>query len=685
MLSRNFMGSLPIVAQAMGEKMGVKVVIGAPGACTDGDTIYLPALPDQDDRALRLARGYLDHEAAHVAETQFKIWPKGPEKGLTNLFEDIRIETAQMRKYPGSRRNLEALTAEAIKEGLFELMDENEQYHPYKLLHDTLLYRLRWQVLKQSPMQPLAETAMRIWDQQMPKAVADRIEKEVIPLVDQQKTTQDALDLARKVLEILKEEQQDAEEQASEGPQSEVEGGEQGADQQDDANEGGQSGEGEEGSGNDASGQAADADSDASDDRSGGGQASSGAQSDEDGEGAGAQPGSDQEGEEGQQDLDSGSGEEEGEGDDQPRGQGEQDDSDAPEGADQSNGNPDQGEESTESGATGGASAGASDADSPSESSEGESSGRQVSGQKGSEEPSETAEKLRRMVEEWDQAEVASDLGDGMKEVLDELAGEALQAGRSMIALPEVVNIRPGTPIQRQDVAKETRALRTRLASKLEAMRAVRSRTKRVGRKLDTRKLHRLRLNDTRIFREKQQRPMVNTAIQIIVDQSSSMSLNARDRLAMKACMAVTLAAQGISNVEVAVAGYTTDPNDRPQVMPIKAFQAPVNEGRFRACALDFTPTGEAMWWGAYQLARRREDRKILMIITDGQSNGDVDPRDAQRQISDAGIETIGIGVGYDIPATHADQVIRVDNPGDLPQTLFSALHEAIIQRRKAA
>ena len=38
--------SLPIVAQALGDQLGVKVIIGqTSGASTDGQNIYLPALP----------------------------------------------------------------------------------------------------------------------------------------------------------------------------------------------------------------------------------------------------------------------------------------------------------------------------------------------------------------------------------------------------------------------------------------------------------------------------------------------------------------------------------------------------------------------------------------------------------------------------------------------------------------
>ena len=89
----NISKSLPIVAKAMGDQMGVNVVIRGNTAATNGKTIYLPELPKDDAEATLLARGFLDHEAAHVRLTDFSVTEEDPYlKNLTNIIEDVRIE-----------------------------------------------------------------------------------------------------------------------------------------------------------------------------------------------------------------------------------------------------------------------------------------------------------------------------------------------------------------------------------------------------------------------------------------------------------------------------------------------------------------------------------------------------------------------------------------------------------------
>ena len=107
------LGALPILAAMLGQKLGVKVVIGGNRACTDGQTICLPALPPDADPSLAiLANGYIDHEAAHVRYTDFGIEkPTGLTGLITNALEDVRIERLLGECFPGCRHNLAELVA----------------------------------------------------------------------------------------------------------------------------------------------------------------------------------------------------------------------------------------------------------------------------------------------------------------------------------------------------------------------------------------------------------------------------------------------------------------------------------------------------------------------------------------------------------------------------------------------
>lgn len=111
--------SLPLVAKALGEKYDIQVQISGDQAYTNGQIINLPSMPDSNEAAL-LARGYIDHESAHIRFTDFSVKCSSPMlKNLTNILEDIRIEKLMGAKYPGCRLNLKDLAEHLKEQGSF--------------------------------------------------------------------------------------------------------------------------------------------------------------------------------------------------------------------------------------------------------------------------------------------------------------------------------------------------------------------------------------------------------------------------------------------------------------------------------------------------------------------------------------------------------------------------------------
>ncbi|MBD5416518.1 MAG: VWA domain-containing protein [Desulfovibrio sp.] len=109
--NRDVLNSLPMLASVLGDQYGIEVRIGGSEAKTDGKTIYLPSLPLECDRdLLALARGYLDHEAAHIRQTDFKAVKTARMNPVTfnffNTIEDWRIEQRLAAIFPGCRQNL---------------------------------------------------------------------------------------------------------------------------------------------------------------------------------------------------------------------------------------------------------------------------------------------------------------------------------------------------------------------------------------------------------------------------------------------------------------------------------------------------------------------------------------------------------------------------------------------------
>lgn len=224
---KDLLAALPIVAQALGAKYGVKVKIGGDKACTDGQTIFLPALPPDDEEVGVLVRGYLDHEAAHVRLTEGELTGTKLERGLQNVLEDVRIEKKMGELYPGCKMNLENLAAKLTKDGKFRPI--TEQDHPAAVLQGYLLYRLRQSVLGQAALDSLADLAENAMRKTFPKAVAARIEALAFQ-VEECESTDDVKALAARIKKAIQEEEEKEQErqQQEEGSESSSGGNEQG-------------------------------------------------------------------------------------------------------------------------------------------------------------------------------------------------------------------------------------------------------------------------------------------------------------------------------------------------------------------------------------------------------------------------------------------------------------------------
>lgn len=116
--------SLPIVARALSDQLGVTVTVGGSTAYASQQgnsfTINIPFYQDAE-KLSDVLLGYLVHEAAHVKYTEFPILVEGiPARAkqgynpsvlhqLVNITEDLRIERAIGRRFPGVPSYLKAL------------------------------------------------------------------------------------------------------------------------------------------------------------------------------------------------------------------------------------------------------------------------------------------------------------------------------------------------------------------------------------------------------------------------------------------------------------------------------------------------------------------------------------------------------------------------------------------------
>lgn len=111
---KHIIKSLPLLASVLGRKYGVQVRIGGDNAFTNGKIIQLPSLPlDCDETLLGLIRGLIDHESAHIRDTDFAALKAANltplEKHIWNTIEDWRAENVLSAIYPGCRENFQWL------------------------------------------------------------------------------------------------------------------------------------------------------------------------------------------------------------------------------------------------------------------------------------------------------------------------------------------------------------------------------------------------------------------------------------------------------------------------------------------------------------------------------------------------------------------------------------------------
>jgi cobaltochelatase CobT len=210
--------ALPTVAAALGRKLGVEVGVGGDEARTDGRRIQIPDIPD-DPVSRDLAWGYLAHEAGHVRYTDFAVYSLAAREGplqevLQNRIEDVRIEHALARPYPGTRMSIAAVLRRMLAEGRLAAPAPTD--HPAQVLAAYLLLALRHEVLGQTVLAEEARKAADTLTQVFPAPFIARLHT-MMGEVPGLTSTAEAVHLARRIRHLVEDEADQEPENAS-GP-----------------------------------------------------------------------------------------------------------------------------------------------------------------------------------------------------------------------------------------------------------------------------------------------------------------------------------------------------------------------------------------------------------------------------------------------------------------------------------
>lgn len=580
------MNCFPLLASVLGDKYGVEIRIGGQDARTDGNVIYLPAIPsDLDTETLENAKGYVDHESAHIRNTDFALVGEANmdnvTKWLFNAIEDWRVENRLSEIFPGCRDNFRRLIrrifVENVKEGA------GNENPALSILGYVLLAVRSWDVPEINPrLQDRRQTIAS-----HTKGLPDELDKILEAVRANCPDTQAAVDYAHKLAECIRQWPFDY-------------GSNDNADKSEDKSK--LDNECREKSNPDYS---EDFDS---------------------APGQGDDPSSNGHSVDGSEDNASGSNIDTNSGNQTTKTTGRLQDSSAP----------------YDSGVGG---------------------------------------KIPQLQEQVANLFAASmdELPQNMGEILAgklEFENEENEIKGVVVAS---VGERIASPLPAEEIANAMRccnSMRHRLCGLLQAQTLRQTGIGRKG-KLHTGSLYRIATGNSRIFRQTSLQTGIDTAVHILLDCSSSMSGSAIT-IARDACYAVAKTLENIPRVNPAVTVFPAYLKD-DSVHPLVAHGQRVGNN-FGFSASGDTPLGPAVWWVMQRMVKLKEERKIILIITDGVPNKIKAAEDAIGQCLKLGFEVYGIGIQCECVKHFLSQCSIIYQLDELAPAMFEMLQNALFK-----
>ncbi len=215
--NEHIMKSIPLLASILGDRYGIEIIISGDSAMTDGNTIYLPALPlDCDDTFLGLLRGFLDHEAAHIRYTDFDLVKNEKlsnfEHFVWNCIEDWRIESKMARHFTGCKLNFHWL----IYHVFITTKKKKRQQKLEDMLADWILLSIRsWNVEELEKQTKALEKHINI---QCPRLLSE-LGAILLEVKNKCKTCEEALYYAKAIVACIENYIKQLEQQQSEANQ----------------------------------------------------------------------------------------------------------------------------------------------------------------------------------------------------------------------------------------------------------------------------------------------------------------------------------------------------------------------------------------------------------------------------------------------------------------------------------
>jgi cobaltochelatase CobT len=203
------------------------------------------------------------------------------------------------------------------------------------------------------------------------------------------------------------------------------------------------------------------------------------------------------------------------------------------------------------------------------------------------------------------------------------------------------------------------------------------------GNRLDQNRMHRAMFADPNVFIHRGHRQKKDTAFHILLDASPSM--RNRIQTAVEATMALGLALEKLSGINLAITRFPVDGahngtmfDDDVQPLLQHGEYISNNIDRFNIGTIGGTPMSDAMWYCYHQLLVQKSPRKILFVITDGDPNCKTSVIEAYEWAQSVGIETVGLGIHCDAVKKLFQVAEQINDVSELEQALFSMARDIL-------
>ena len=265
--------------------------------------------------------------------------------------------------------------------------------------------------------------------------------------------------------------------------------------------------------------------------------------------------------------------------------------------------------------------------------------------------------------------------------------GEKLPSFNSFDGMPSVVN--PDYRFKAIDTTKvrqKSVVLRTRIANYLQTQKMEKSMTARRGR-LATNKLYRLAVDDCRVFNKKQPVKSNNVAIHLLLDGSGSMN-GVRAEIAYPAAQAFAEAVSNYPDINVAASVFCSGGvagKSGNIVYPVLKHKQKISVNtKWGFLPRGNTPLAEGIYYAWSELMVQPEERKILILLTDGQPNDKDSTKTMVSLCKKSGMEVIGLSIDGDYLKSYLDKgsYYLVYNDDQVVTAYFSILQNLLKARR---